>query len=197
VTSGGIVSHSETHGGVRPDTRSRYHRAVTRAGLAVLLSSMVFAAVTAASMSAALAQTPSSATTTAAQDPFPEATGKAPLLKVCGNCHTADTVIQTLRTRQEWSEVIDQMSRFGAEASDQEFDQILAYLARLFSPIKVNKATAKELETVLDVPAGVAEAIVAYRAEHGEFKTVDDVKKVPGLDGGKLDALKSRIVFSS
>jgi len=62
------------------------------------------------------------ATATAAQDPFPDATGKASLLKVCSNCHAAESVIQTLHTRQEWSEVIDQMARFGAEASDKEFD---------------------------------------------------------------------------
>jgi competence protein ComEA len=114
---------------------------------------------------------------------------------VCGNCHGAETVIQTLRTRQEWSDVIDQMARFGAEASDQEFEQILEYLARHFSPIRVNKATAKELEATLDVPAAVAEAIVAYRVEKGEFKTVEDVKKVPGLESATIEARKARIVF--
>ena len=117
------------------------------------------------------------------------------MLKVCGNCHTAETVIQTLRTRQEWSDVIDQMSRFGAEASDQEFDQILAYLTRHFSPIRVNKASAKELEAALDVPANVAEAIAAYRVQNGDFKTLDDLKKVPGLESGKIEAQKGRITF--
>ena len=48
------------------------------------------------------------------QDRFPEATGKAALLKVCSNCHTAESVVQSLRTRQEWSDVVDQMSRYGA-----------------------------------------------------------------------------------
>jgi len=91
--------------------------------------------------------------------------------------------------------VIDQMARFGAEGSDQELEQILAYLAKHFSPIKVNKATAKDLEATLDVPAKVAEAIVAYRLEKGEFKTVDDLTKVPGLESGKIAAQKARIVF--
>jgi competence protein ComEA len=116
-------------------------------------------------------------------------------VKVCSNCHSAESVIQTLRTRQEWSDVIDQMSRFGAEASDKEFDQILTYLAMHFSPIRVNKAAARDLESVLDVPAGVAEAIVAYRQANGDYKTLDDLKKVPGLDGGKVEAQKARIVF--
>jgi competence protein ComEA len=58
-----------------------------------------------------------------------------------------------------------------------------------------NKATAKELEATLDVPAAVAEAIVAYRGEKGEFKTVEDVKKVPGLESATIEARKARIVF--
>jgi competence protein ComEA len=172
------------------------HRKVraTRATLALLVSALALV-VAAATASARVPQPPSPATAGAAPDPFPEATGKTALLKVCSNCHTAETVIQTLRTRQEWADVLDQMSRFGAEASDQEFDQILAYLTRHFSPIRVNKATATELEAALDIPAAAAEAIVAYRVEKGEFKTVDDLKNVPGLEIAKVEAMKARIVF--
>ena len=166
---------------------------MTRATLVLLLSAVVSAAAMAASTQTL--PSPSSATTGSAQDPFPDATGKAPLMRVCSNCHSAESVIQTLRTRQEWSDVIDQMARFGAEASDQEFDQILTYLAKHFSPIRVNKASAKDLEGMLDVPANVADAIVAFRRDNGEFKTADDLKKVPGLEGSKVDALKARILF--
>ncbi len=168
-------------------------RAMTRASFAVA-SAMLFLAASAAATSRSLAQDPSPATSTT-QDAFPEGTGKAALLKVCGNCHTAESVVQSLRTRQEWSDVLDQMSRFGAEATDEEFDQILGYLVRHFSPIRINKATAQELETALDVPANMAEAIVAYRTGKGDFKTIDDLKKVPGLEAGKVDAQKTRLVF--
>jgi competence protein ComEA len=166
---------------------------MTRAALAVLVSGIAFSAVTSASVSPpAHDPTPPAA---AVQGRFPEATGKAALLKVCSNCHTAESVVQSLRTRQEWSDVVDQMARFGAEANDQEFEQILAYLVKYFSPIPINKATAKDLQTALEIPADVADAIVAYRAEKGDFKTVDDVKKVPGLEAGKIDALRFRVVF--
>jgi competence protein ComEA len=158
-----------------------------RASFAALTSAFAFAAVTAV----ATAQPAS----TTAQDTFPETTGKSALLKVCSNCHTAESVIQTLRTRQEWSDVIDQMAHFGAEASEQEFDQILTYLAKHFSPIKVNKATAKELEAALDVPSSVAEAIITRRTDNGDFKTLDDLQKIPGLDAAKVEAQKTRIVF--
>jgi competence protein ComEA len=69
------------------------------------------------------------------------------------------------------------------------------YLAKHFSPITVNKATAKDLEATLDVPTNLAEAIVAYRLDKGEFRTVDDLKKVPGLDSGKIETQRARIVF--
>jgi competence protein ComEA len=168
---------------------------MTRATLAVIMAGIAFGAVNAASASAPHSQATLPAPPGLAQEIFPEATGKAALLRVCSNCHTAENVIQTLRTRQEWSDVIDQMARFGAEASDQEFEQILTYLATHFSPIKINKATAKDLEATLDIPANVAEAIVAYRLEKGEFKTVDDLKRVPGLESGKIEPRKGRIVF--
>jgi competence protein ComEA len=171
-------------------------RVMTRAtaGVFVIMWSAASAGAIAASMSTPASQAPPP-TAPGAPDAFPETTGKAALLKGCANCHTAETVVQTLRTRQEWSDVIDQMTRFGAEGSDQELEQILAYLTRHFSPIKVNTATAKDLEPALDVPAAVAEAIVAYRAEKGEFKTVEDLKKVPGLDAAKVEAQKARVVF--
>jgi competence protein ComEA len=170
-------------------------RFMTRAGFAVVMSAVVFLAVTVAAASRPPDQDPSPAATTTAPDRFPETTGKAALLKVCSNCHTAESVVQSLRTRQEWSDVVDQMARFGAEASDQEFDQILNYLVRHYSPIRVNKAAAKDLESALDVPATVAEAIVAYRTDKGDFKTVDDLKNVPGLEAAKIEAQKTRIVF--
>ena len=168
-------------------------RTMTRAALAVLIAGMAFSAVTAAALSPR-EQDPSPAAGTV-QDRFPEATGKAPLLKVCSNCHSAESVVQSLRTRQEWSDVVDQMARFGAEASDQEFDQILSYLLKYFSPIAINKAAAKDLQAALGIAADAADAIVAYRAEKGDFKTIDDVKKVPGLEAGTVEVIRFRLVF--
>ena len=168
---------------------------MARVTVEMLVGAIAFAASMTLSTLPSVAQTSQSTPAGPTQDPFPETAGKPALLKVCGNCHTAETVIQSLRTRQEWSDVIDQMARFGAEGTDQEFDQILAYLAQHFSPIGINKATATDLASVLDVPAAVAEAIVAYRDKNGEFKSLDDLKKVPGLDGERIDARKTRIVF--
>src|SRR5438034_1621607 len=133
-------------------------RDMTRATIALLMSRVAFAVVTAASTSPPVSQTPPSAASGVAQDPFPNTDGRTALLRVCGNCHTAETVIQTMRTRQEWSEVIDQMARFGPRGNDQGFEQVLTYLAEPFSPNKNNKATAEAPQTTPALPAKVAGA---------------------------------------
>jgi competence protein ComEA len=43
--------------------------------------------------------------------------------------------------------------------------------------------------------ADAAKAVVAYRTEHGEFKSIDDLKKVPGLDAKLIDEKKGWIAF--
>jgi hypothetical protein len=35
----------------------------------------------------------------------------------------------------------------------------------------------------------------AYRDQQGGLKTIDDLKKAPGLDAAKIDALKDRLLF--
>jgi competence protein ComEA len=126
---------------------------------------------------------------------LPEGTGKAALLKVCSDCHGAESAVGQLKTREEWSKTLDEMAANGAVGTDEEWNQILEYLDRNFSLILVNKADAKTLATVLDLPQATAEAVVRYRDEHGRFASLDDLKKTPGLDASKIDARKDRFVF--
>jgi len=126
---------------------------------------------------------------------FPEGPGKAALLKVCSDCHGPESAVGQLKTRQEWSKTLDEMAANGAEGTDEEWNQILEYLDRNFSLILVNKADAKQLAYTMDVPAEIAAAIVKYRDEQGRFATIEDLKKVPGLDAVKVDARKDRCVF--
>ena len=59
----------------------------------------------------------------------------------------------------------------------------------------MNKATAKDLENSLRIPAKQAAAIVQQREEKGDFKSLDDLEKVPGIDAGKIEANKKRLAF--
>jgi competence protein ComEA len=84
------------------------------------------------------------------------------------------------------------------DVTREERAAIVEYLAANFRPggkIYVNFATAKDLESSLEISAGEAEAIVAYRKSKGDFKSIDDLKKVSGVKASSIDAKKDRLVF--
>ena len=57
-----------------------------------------------------------------------------------------------------------------------------ASIAAFASPVNVNTASATEIaEALVGVGQSKAEAIVAYRKEHGPFKTADDLVLVKGI----------------
>jgi competence protein ComEA len=114
--------------------------------------------------------------------------------KVCGHCH-ASSLIHELKTQGEWSETVDNMAANGAKGTDEEFDAVLRYLARNFTKVNINAAGAEEIAPVLDVSVAVAQGIVDYRTGHGAFGSLEDLKKVPGLDTAKVVARRERIAF--
>jgi competence protein ComEA len=151
-------------------------------------------------LSAAIAaQTPAApppASSQSARSRFPEGPGREALFKVCGDCHGPESVLGHLKTREEWSKTLDEMSFNGATGSDEEWNQILEYLVTHYSLIAVNKATAKDLAATLDVPQAVAETIVQARTAKGHLTSIDDLKQVAGGDAApKIDARKDRLVF--
>ena len=48
--------------------------------------------------------------------------------------------------------------------------------------IDINTASAAELETLHHIGPKKAAAIIAYRKAHGDFKSVQDLTKVKGID---------------
>jgi len=135
------------------------------------------------------------AVTGAVQDRFPDADGKSELMKVCSGCHDAEIVLAHLQTPGEWAETLQKMVQLGAEATPDEWRQIERYLDVQFALIQVNKASADELRLTMDVTTEVAGAVVKYRQANGPFKSIDDLKKVAGVDAAKIDSRKDRFVF--
>ena len=131
----------------------------------------------------------------ATQDRFPEAPGKSQLLKSCGSCHEAETVLAQALTVDGWAETLTNMMQFGAEASPDEWRLIQQYLDSQLAVIAINKAAAEEIQRTMEVPGAVARDIVAYRRDNGNFKSADDLKKVPGLDAAKVESRRSRLIF--
>jgi len=72
------------------------------------------------------------------------------------------------------------------------------YLAANFrsgGKIYINFATAKDLESALEISSSEAEAIVLHRKNKGDFKSIDDLRKVSGLNAARIEAKKDRLVF--
>ncbi|MDQ6665839.1 MAG: cytochrome c [Acidobacteriota bacterium] len=63
---------------------------------------------------------------------FPDAPGRETVQKVCGGCHGAEVVVQKGLSRQQWGQVIASMVTRGAKGTDDEFTEVLNYLAKNF-----------------------------------------------------------------
>ena len=66
-----------------------------------------------------------------AQD-LPDGAGKDLVMNVCTVCHEAGRFTSKKKTKEEWNDTVDKMAARGAKASDQEFETIVAYLAKNF-----------------------------------------------------------------
>jgi competence protein ComEA len=131
---------------------------------------------------------------------LPPGQGRDTTLRVCSKCHSPNILIANPRDRQGWEDTITKMSGLGATATDDEFTEILEYLVKNVSPqatakVNLNKSSSADLQTSLELSPKDADAVVAYRTKNGDFKTLDDLKKVPDLDLKKIDDKKDRLIF--
>jgi competence protein ComEA len=129
---------------------------------------------------------------------LPEGKGKAEFTRICGQCHGVEVAIKTANTPDGWAAVVDDMISRGAQGSDDDFDLVTKYLSANFFPkVKMNKASEKEISSVLGLSSEDAAAIVHYRETQGSFKDLHDLEKVPHLDMKKLEDKKNQLDFSS
>ena len=138
--------------------------------------------------------------TTQAWAVLPEGRGKAATEKLCIQCHDTAKSVSLRQDRNGWGVTMTKMVALGAKFSDQEFSTILEYLTENFPadelpPVNVNKARAIQLESRLSLKRSEAAKILRYRKEHGDFKSLEDLIKVPGIDTAKIESKKDRLVF--
>jgi competence protein ComEA len=130
---------------------------------------------------------------------MPDGPGKDVTVKICGVCHEARRAASVRLTREGWSAVIEDMVRRGARGTDDELARVLDYLTANFlgeaqRPLNVNTASQIDFESVAGLLRKEAAAVLAYRDKNGPFKTLDDMKKVPGLDFKKIDSRREYLV---
>ena len=115
--------------------------------------------------------------------------------RVCSNCHDAERILATRRTRTQWEEVIEKMIDRGAEGTSDDFTTAEEYLMRVSGRVNVNRASSKDMVTVLSITQKDADTIAEYRKANGEFKDFDSLAKVPGIDIEKLNKGRDAISF--
>ena len=134
-----------------------------------------------------------------AQTTLPDGPGKAELQKVCGLCHQAERSAAVRLTREGWEGVIADMIARGARGTDQEFAAVLDYLSKNFlgeaaRPLNINRATNIELESVAGLTRKEAAALIEWRKQAGVCKSLEDLKKAPGVDYKKIEARKDFLI---
>lgn len=134
---------------------------------------------------------------------LPEGPGKDITQRICGSCHAAEMVMGRRESRDGWSGILEDMIQRGMKGSNEEYGEVVEYLVAHFprsaasAKIFVNWASAKDLSAGLGISEELGGEVVRYREANGNFASVDDLKKVPGIDAAAVDAKKNKFDFSA
>lgn len=131
---------------------------------------------------------------------LPDGPGQAETQAICSQCHELARAISLRQDQAGWQSTVDKMVTLGAKGTDKEFQLVVDYLLKNYpgeemARIKINEAKAIDLEAGLSLLRSQARAIIAYRDKNGPFKSLEDLKKVPGIDFAKIEAKKGRLAF--
>ena len=151
-----------------------------------------------------------------AGDGMPPGPGHDITVATCTKCHSITNITGQHKDKDGWTATITKMVGYGATGSDEDFQAILDYVTKNYGldsatptapaqpsaggpaaahKIPVNTETAAQLTTDLGLTDDEAKGFVEYRDKNGPFKTIDDLKKFPGIDGKKFDVHTGDLQF--
>jgi competence protein ComEA len=136
-----------------------------------------------------------------AQKDFPDGPAKEYITRICLQCHEPAQLLSQKRTEADWRATITRMSTKGIVAPAEQYDAIVAYMAKNFpktedtTKINMNKAKAEDIVTAIGLTPDEAKALVTYRDKHGEYREWGEMLVVYGVDGRKLEAAKDKMSF--
>src|SRR5947209_5149101 len=81
------------------------------------------------------------------QAQLPEAPNRETVQRICSACHPAQIVLGRGMTREQWGAIVSNMISRGAKGSDEEFEQVVDYLANNLPPKKVEGAPTAHAKT--------------------------------------------------
>jgi competence protein ComEA len=62
--------------------------------------------------------------------------------------------------------------------------------------VNINTASKEELTTIKGIGDKRAQEIIDYRKKNGDFKSVDELEKVPGIGPGTMKQIRSQVTVS-
>ena len=60
--------------------------------------------------------------------------------------------------------------------------------------MNINTATRNELDGLPGIGPALAQRIIDFREENGNFKSIEDIQNVKGIGNSKFDEIKDKIV---
>lgn len=63
------------------------------------------------------------------------------------------------------------------------------------APVSLNTATLEQLDTLQGVGPSTAQKIIDYRTANGGFKSIEELKNVPGIGDVRFEALKGSVTL--
>jgi hypothetical protein len=101
---------------------------------------------------------------------MPPGPGREETQRVCSGCHELERSISLRQDRDGWKATINKMVGLGAQGTEQELSAALDYLSQNYP----------------------AKAIPRLNVN---TKSIDELKKVPGIDPAKIEANKDVLIF--
>jgi len=123
----------------------------------------------------------------------PDLDGKA-VQAVCGRCHSTALFENKPRSWERWNDVFADMTQRGATGSDEQLTRVTRYFLENLTIVNVNSSPAEELKWALGIGDDAVQAIMERR-QHQPFTDLADLRSISGVDPGKLEQRKSRILF--
>src|SRR5271163_5289282 len=78
---------------------------------------------------------------------LPDGPNRETVQRICAGCHSVQMFLGRGMTREQWGGVVSNMIGRGAKMSDQEFDQVVDYLATALPPGKQGAGAATAAKT--------------------------------------------------
>lgn len=115
--------------------------------------------------------------------------------RVCTSCHGWESVLAARMTPSQWNFTVSDMVAKGAKATPDEKEFIARFMSWAWGKVSVNSAPAEDLALVIGLPMVQAEAVVAYRQEHGTIENLEELKQVPCIDVTALERQGDALQF--